>query len=383
MNSKKLKVLRVVTITDAFIHIKGQLESYKKDGKNVVLLSASGNLDNLIKKIGLTHEFISIKRSISPIADIFSIILISWQIFRHKPNILHSSTPKAGLICAIAGFIMRVPVRVHTFTGQRWATLDGYKRGLLKWIDRLIVFLNTKVYSDSMSQNEFLINENIVKRSKISTIHKGSLGGIDTKRFSRDSDVEKKDGTTFLFLGRLNKDKGINELVIAFNKLTEKAKSVSLLFVGPFELEQDTFEPEVEKILASNQLIQILGATSEPEKYIKQADVICLPSYREGFGTVIIEAAAMGLPAIGTKIPGLVDSIIDGETGVLVEKESVDNLFEAMLYMHTNKDHALNMGRKAKERAIRDFTFDVIAQKQWEEYEKLLSQRLSRNTYIG
>lgn len=375
--------MRVVTITDAFIHIKGQLEQYKQEGKEIILVSANGNLDDEIKGIGFRHENLVIKRDISPIFDLVSVIQLIILIRRHKPNILHSSTPKAGIVCALAGFLALVPVRIHTFTGQRWATLKGPKRLLLKMIDRLIVTMNTRVYSDSESQNQYLIEQKIVKPEKIFCIHKGSLGGIDIARFSNSKYKKDKNEVVYLFLGRINKDKGIEELISAFNLLVKEANDVALMLVGPNEMMNGDLSNDTREILEKNKKIKIIGSTNTPEKYIGIADVLCLPSYREGFGTVVIEAASMGVPAIGTKIPGLVDSIVPNKTGLLVEKQSVDSLFSGMLKMYQDSNLRTEMGNSAYRRAKEDFSYQIIAEKQWSEYISLLAKYSSRSANIS
>ncbi len=383
MNNRSLKVLRVVTISDAFIHIKGQLEIFKTENRDIKLLSASGNLDDLIQSIELPFEKIYIRREITPLSDLITIAQLIKIMLRDKPDIIHSSTPKAGLVCSIAAFIARVPIRIHTFTGQRWATLRGVKREVLKKIDKLIVLLCTRVYSDSESQNSFLIDQGIVSKEKVSCIHKGSFGGIDPNRFCKNNvseDIREKlsipkDAKVLLFLGRVVKDKGIEELVRAYDEISKNNKNIYLLIVGPSEPDLDPPSAETLSLMKKNSSIKVVGSTDRPQDFFSGADILCLPSYREGFGTVVLEAAAMGVPTIGTRIPGLIDSIVDEKTGLLVAKQSVEELKKAIIELCENDGKRLSLGRAAQERALEDFDYKLIARKQWDEYLTLFQNR--------
>ncbi len=381
----QLRIFRVASVAMAFTHIWSQLKIYKQEGRDVILASARDNFFPKIKELGLQHKELNIYRQISPLQDVIGICQLIKLIRKSRPHILHSSTPKAGLICAIAGVVAKVPVRIHTFTGQRWATLKGIRRWLLKKIDTLISCLNTKVYSDSPSQNQFLIEQGIVKREKIACLHKGSLGGIDLEYFNRShigprdeilSDYEiPLDTTILLYLGRINKDKGINELVEAFANFNKKAVvPVYLLLVGPYENKLDPLENRTLQFIQNTKNIKMLESTLTPEKFYSVADIFCLPSYREGFGTVILEASAYGIPSIGTRIPGLIDAIEDNMTGILVEPGNILALEMALEKMIYQPDLRKKLGSAAYERVIRDFDHNFMAKKQWEEYQSLFDQ---------
>ena len=377
---QKIRVLRVVSVSMGFSHIWGQLKIYKEEGRDIILASSRDEFFSKIQELDLPFEGLNICRAISPLRDLISIYQLIKIIQKTRPHILHSSTPKAGLICAISGILTQVPVRIHTFTGQRWATLNGIKRWLLKKIDTFIACVNTKVYSDSSSQNQFLIEQGVVKKGKISCLHKGSLGGIDLKRFNRDSAVPREEvlkeykipsqATILLYLGRINRDKGISELVQAFSNLNKKKIEPTYLFlVGPFEDKSIKLSENIENI-------KVLGTTLNPEKFYSIADIFCLPSYREGFGSVILEASAYGIPAVGTRIPGLIDSIEESVTGFLVESRNTFALEMALENMICQKDLRKKLGQNAYERVVRDFDYKLIAKKQWQEYQLLFEQSL-------
>ena len=376
LKCKQLRVLRVVSVSMAFSHIWGQLEIYKEEGRDIVLASDRDEFFSQVKELGLPHEELNICREISPLCDLISIYQLIKIIRKIRPHVLHSSTPKAGFLCAIAGALTRVPVRIHTFTGQRWATLNGFKKWLLKKIDTFIAGINTKVYSDSPSQNQFLVEQGIVKKEKISCLHKGSLGGIDLRRFNRNAAIPREEilkqyqipsqATILLYLGRINRDKGINELVTAFINLNKKIESIYLFLVGPLEDKSIKLPENIGHM-------KVLGATLNPEKFYSVADIFCLPSYREGFGTAVLEASAYGIPSVGTRIPGLVDSIEDNVTGFLVEPRNTLSLETALEKMICQKDLRRKLGQNAYKRIVRDFDYKLMAKKQWQEYQSLIS----------
>ncbi|MDB4666579.1 glycosyltransferase, partial [bacterium] len=269
---------------------------------------------------------VPIARTIAPFSDLVSIWKLMVFLRKNKPHILHSSTPKGGLVCAFAGWLCRIPVRIHTFTGQRWAMLTGAKRSLLMACERLVGKLSTHLYADSPSQVEYLIQEGIVSQRKISCLGKGSFGGIDVDRFSpniRETRIREKLGISpedfvFVFVGRINHDKGMNELAFAFSEILRKTKKIKLLLVGPFEQHLDPISDDSYDFFNTNSHVICVGLVEKPEHYLAVSDVMVFPSYREGFPTVVLEAAAMEVPTIGTDIVGGRDTIIDGETGILI-----------------------------------------------------------------
>ena len=300
---------------------------------------------------------------------------------------MHSSTPKAGLLAALAGVLARVPVRIHTYTGQVWVEMRGVPRNIMRVCDWIIGHLNTQCYADSASQRDFLVNERLVAASKLSVLGAGSVSGVDLERFSpkvfrkgRVAAIRRELGIAqqsfvILFVGRLTKDKGIRELLAAFRMIQKDQKDIELLLVGPFDPERDPLPRETLDELSHNPHIHVVGFSSEPEKYMAAADVFCLPSYREGFGNVIIEAAAMGLPSVASSIVGLVDAVVDSETGLLVPAKDAYALKQALLRMISEPKMRHRMGHAARKRAVRDFDSKIINQLMVEEYKKLVARR--------
>jgi len=306
-----------------------------------------------------------IARNVSLVSD-FNCLIKLIKIF-HKQGFsaVHSVTPKAGLLAMLASWVVRVPLRIHTFTGQVWVTKVGVKRFLLKQMDCLIAFLTTHNIVDSPSQRQFLVDEKVTTSAKSTVFAKGSISGVDIARFKPNLQARegirqqlniKTDAILFLFLGRLTRDKGVLDLAQAFISL--QRGSAHLLFVGP---DEQNMQAEIVCISGKdNPNVHFIGHTDTPESYMAAADVLCLPSYREGFGTVVIEAAAVGIPTIASRIYGLTDAVVDGETGLLHESRDINAIKVCMEQMVTNKTIRLQFGEQARTRAIKEFDSKLI-----------------------
>ncbi len=280
---------------------------------------------------------------------------------------VHSVTPKAGLLAMLAAYIVRIPLRVHTFTGQVWATKYGFKRSLLKRFDCLIAFLTTHNIVDSPSQRQFLINEKVMTSAKSIVFAKGSISGVDVTRFKPNvlarENIRKQlniagDAIIFLFLGRLTRDKGVLDLALAFSYLQNGG--AHLLFVGPDEQNMRTEIMQITRLYGDS--VHFVEHTNVPESYMAAADVLCLPSYREGFGSVVIEAAAVGVPAISSRIYGINDAVVEGETGLMHAPHDVHAIKICMENIMNNPTLGLKLGEQARMRAIRDFDSNLITQ---------------------
>ena len=310
---------------------------------------------------------LGIARDISLIADLKCLLQLVKLFHQEDFSAVHSITPKAGVLAMLAAYIARVPLRVHTFTGQVWVTKGGFKRLLLKMFDRLIAFLATNIIVDSYSQRQFLLEESVITKAKSIVFGSGSVSGVDLSRFRYSAQAKldvrnrlniKANAMVFLFLGRLNLDKGVLDLANAFSQLS--AGSACLLFVGP---DEQNMQIIVESILA-NKLsdVSFVGYTNVPEHYMSAADVLFLPSYREGFSTVLIEAAAVGIPTIASRIYGVSDAVVDGVTGLLHEPRAVNEIEDCMKNMMSNCALRLKLGKQAQARAEKDFDSKLMTQ---------------------
>jgi glycosyltransferase involved in cell wall biosynthesis len=313
-------------------------------------------------QLDASFDAVCLERRISPPSDARAF----WQLFqilrRGNFQIVHSVTPKAGLLAMAAGFFAGVPCRIHTFTGQVWATKTGLRRHLLRAADRLTAFFATHLLVDSPSQRRFLVTERVVTPEKSSVLGSGSISGVDSERFKPDQLKRVavrnelglgEDAVVFLYVGRLNRDKGIPELIQAFRSLNPKFPSSRLLIVGPDE-------ENLDQLISKEPAVLRVGFTDEPERYMAAADVFLLPSHREGFGSTIIEAAACELPSIASRIYGLTDAVVEGQTGLLHSPGDAAELTSAMAELAEDGDKRVRMGQEARKRVLRDFRSEKI-----------------------
>lgn len=340
---------------------------------DVTVITNSSNL-SFLTEVGVIVKVIplAIARDINLFSDFSSLIKLI-KIFHHESfSSVHSVTPKAGLLAMLASWVVRVPLRVHTFTGQVWVTKTGFSRFLLKRIDWLIALLTTYNIVDSPSQRQFLLNENIISSAKSMVFAKGSISGVDIIRFKPNLQARERirqqlnvnaDAFLFLFLGRLTRDKGVLDLVQAFSQL--RVGDAHLLFVGPDE--QNMRMDIVRLAEKCSESVYFVGHTNAPESYMAAVDVLCLPSYREGFGMVVIEAAAVGIPTIASCIYGITDAVIDGETGLLHSPHDVSAIKDCMESMISNEGLRLKFGEQARARAVADFNSSAITQ-EWVDF---------------
>lgn len=370
---KKKKICFVLTTefaVKAFLmnHLRALSEVYA-----VTVIVNTSNPNFLVEQ-GVNAKVITlaIARDISWFSDFCSLAKLIKLFRKERFSSVHSITPKAGLLAMLAAWTLRVPFRLHTFTGQVWVTKTGFNRLLLKWFDRLIASLSTHNIVDSSSQRQFLIDEKVLRYSKSIVFAKGSISGVDIARFkpNLESKIANRqqlhiptDAIIFLFLGRLTRDKGVLDLAHAFHSLN--ASNSHLLFVGPDE--QD-MQQEIKNVTEScNGHVHFVGHTDVPESYMATADVLCLPSYREGFGNVIIEAAAVGIPAIGTRIYGLTDAIDEEHSGLLFEPRHVAELISCMKRMIEDPELRIRLGNHARTRALNNFSSKTLS-KAWLQY---------------
>jgi glycosyltransferase involved in cell wall biosynthesis len=325
---------------------------------------------------------VKVERKISLYKDV-KVLFDLYGIFkRERFEIVHSIMPKSGFLSMLAGFFAGVPVRVHTFTGQVWKNSSGSRRFILKTMDKILVSCATHILVDSPSQREFLISEGIVNREKSSVIGNGSMCGVDEKKFYFDEvarcDIRKTLGIAsedivFFFLGRMNRDKGILDLARAFVTLCGRYGNAHLLLVGPDE--ENMGERVLEICSQCSENVHIMGYVDRPEKHMSAADIFCLPSYREGFGLVIIEAAAVGIPSIGSRIYGITDTIDEGITGFLFQPGDLVELSQKMCRFVEEPGLIKKMGKEAQKKALQLYARDKITAAMLDYYKTLINRQ--------
>lgn len=384
-----MRLCRIATVP-FFVrhHLATQIRATVAAGHEVhVVTSPEQEAEEVVRLPNVRYELIPIERRIAPLADLRSLVAL-WRCFRRaRFDLVHSTTPKAGLLTAIAGALAGVPVRLHTFTGQAWKDRRGPVRWITKTCDRLIVALNTRCYADSASQRDFLLEHGIGGAGDIAVLGPGSLSGVDLEKFDvrlRDRRAELRRSLdipaaarVIAFLGRVTRDKGIVELVTAFEALRRQRpdEDLRLLIVGPMEARLDPLPPGVLETISRDPAIRLEGYLPEPEKQLAVCDVFCLPSYREGFGNSVIEAAAMGVPTVASRIPGPMDSIIDGETGLLVPPRDAPALEAALARLLDDDALRERLGAAARERAVNVFGAGRINALLLAEYDALAARR--------
>lgn len=319
---------------------------------------------------------IRIERGIDLWRDFVALITL-FRLFRSEGfDVVHSATPKAGLLAQLAACMAGIPCRIHVFTGQVWLTKRGLRRFALRLIDRFYAACATHVLVDSASQRDFLVAEHVLPADKGDVLGKGSISGVDVRRFVPDGqarlDIRAQHGIpssalVFLYLGRLTRDKGVLDLASAFSDHANRHPSSWLLIVGPDE------EGLVGTILqlcgSMADRVRVVGYTAKPESFMAASDVLCLPSYREGFGSVILEAGACGIPALGSRIYGITDAIVEGKTGLLHEPADKNGIIGLLDRMAQEVAFRRALGEAARERVIRDFSAETVTTALMKYYE--------------
>lgn len=324
--------------------------------------------DLLIKRgLNVPVEFAPVERQIRPWADIKALWCLFKKFRTERPFAVHTLTPKAGLLGMCAAWLARVPVRVHTFTGQVWVTRQGPMRWVLKAADHCIAVLATDILVDSHSQRRFLIQEGVISAQGSAVLGEGSICGVDTQRFSPSRSVRQQvradigcfsDTLVCLYLGRLNREKGVLDLASAFAQVANKHPKAELWVVGPDE--NNTFVNMKTILGACSHQLRRVGYTNQPERFMQAADLFCLPSYREGFGSAVIEAAACGVPALASRIYGLTDAVVEGETGWMHEAGNVGDLAAQLNALLQAPTKLQSMGEAARANVERVFEQSLI-----------------------
>ena len=388
------KLLRISTIPASLnVFCKGLLRELSQEGYEVVAVSSPGEaLKEIAEREGVRTIEVLMERHISISKDIKSL----WQMWRvmrrEKPDMVHSMTPKAGLVSMIAAKMAGVPIRIHTFTGLVFPTSTGLKRRILMFTDWLTCACATHVIPEGEGVKADLLNNKITKKD-IRVLGHGNVMGIDLEHFKPLSYTDSTKNTeninvsaqsaksvgatfTFVFVGRLVGDKGINELVSAFSRLNNEHPATRLVLVGPEEAKLDPIKPETAAEIKSNPAIEAVGRQNDVRPFYSAADALVFPSYREGFPNVVIEAGAMGLPSIVTDINGSREIIIDGKNGIIVPPKDTEALYNAMKYLVENPDIVQQMSENARpliasryeqsyvRQCLKDFYKEILAQKE-------------------
>ncbi len=379
-----MKIIRATTVPGSLNNFcRGLLsELQEREGYEVVALSSPGEaLDEIRKREKVRTIAVAMQRHISPVNDLRSLWKLIRAFRREKPDMVHSMTPKAGLLCMMAAWICHVPVRIHTFTGLVFPTSIGLKRKILMATDWLTCACATHVIPEGEGVKNDLVT-NRITRKPLRVLGYGNVRGIDLNRFDPENPeviksaeiIRREEVLTFIFIGRLVGDKGIPELVKAFCRLNKELPDTRLLLVGREEPQLDPLDNNTLKEISDNPAIEAVGQKSDVRPWLLASDIFILPSHREGFPNVVIEAGAMGLPSIVTDINGSREIIHNGENGLIVPSKNVDALYEAMKELAETPEDIRAMAANARPMIASRFEQSFVRQCLKDYYKEILDK---------
>ena len=350
---------------------------------DVVALSSSGDLlDEVEQREGVRAIRIEMERRISPIKDLASLFKIIKAFRKEKPYIVHSMTPKAGLLCMMAAWLTRVPLRIHTFTGLVFPSTTGIKCQILMFTDRITCLCATHVIPEGEGVKNDLQDNHITKKP-MQVLGYGNVRGVDMNYYSRRPNVmdfanklRDESLTTFLFVGRIGKDKGLEELCKAFDLLWKERKDIRLWIVGMDDSQADPITLDTRNLMENHERIEAVGMKRDTEllAYYAAADCFVLPSYREGFPNTVLEAGALDLPSIVTDINGSREIIIEGENGIIIPTHDTNALYKAMRAMVDNPQQRKAMASKARDLVSTRFEQGYVRQCLFDFYDKIIRE---------
>lgn len=374
------KIIRAVTVSLSVDFFTPIIKDLQEQGYEVACVSSPGPELQKLRKLGVKAIEVPMERRMSPFKDLKSLFRLIRVFRREKPMMVHSMTPKAGLLCMMAAWITRVPVRVHTFTGLVWPTATGLSRKILMVTDWLTCACATHVNPEGVGVMNDLKQ---VTNKSMRVLGYGNVRGVDMYTFSRRTEVlsqavvlRKKDVFTFIFVGRLVGDKGINELVFAFDKLQKEYTNIRLILVGNKESEIDPLAAVTEQMMQHNPAIEEVGPMFGDKllAYYAASDCFVFPSYREGFPNVVLEAGAMGLPSIVTDINGSREIIKSGENGLIIPSKDKDALYLAMKEVILNHKQTEYWATNARPMIESRFEQSYVQHCLYDFYEEILKK---------
>jgi lipopolysaccharide/colanic/teichoic acid biosynthesis glycosyltransferase len=389
----RFRLLRITTVPISLkLLLNGQLKYFTDRGVEVLAVSADGPEIAGGKVDGVPHQVVSMTRKITPVSDLLCVFRLMRIIIEFKPDIVHTHTPKAGLLGMMAAWICRVPVRMHTVAGLPLMEKSGLLRWILIQIERITYCCATDVYPNSYGLKTYIEN-NILDTPKLKIIGMGSSNGIDTAYFSRNESLENQaleirtkygiasGDLVFSFVGRVVRDKGITELAGAFRKFRQDARlqsKVFLVIVGPLEQDLDPLDDQVLEFLRDDDHVTLAGYQSDVRPWLMASDIFVFPSYREGFPNVVMQAGCLGIPSIVSDINGCNEIVEDGHTGIIVKPKDESALYNAMLKLAENEPIRSRLASGARQKIQQDFDQRNVWEKLEVEYNDLLSSAASR-----
>ena len=379
------KIVRITTVPMALRYLlEGQMKFMKENGFTVLMISADGKeREEVIANEGCPHIIVPMTRAITPILDLICLFQLFRIFKREMPDIVHTHTPKAGLLGMLAAKFSGIKVRIHTVAGMPLMTERGFRFYLLKLIEKITYGAANHIWPNSYSLRDYILDKKLASKKKLNVIAKGSSNGIDLNRFNSNnlnegilSEIKcsihyNPENYYLLFMGRLVLDKGLVELVEIFNKLHHVRSELKLLLIGRYENELDPLPDSTMKLIKANQSIINVEWTHHGEYYMHISNCFVFPSYREGFPNALLQSAAMNLPIIASRIPGNVDIITDKVTGLLFEMGNDEELLTAIEFALMNPAEMAKMSHCLNRIVSEDFNQQTVWKALQNEYLKM------------
>jgi glycosyltransferase involved in cell wall biosynthesis len=382
-----VRIVYITTISMSLGFYSTQVQFLKKHGFAVYGLSSPDKaLDAFSDREEITVYAVDMPRRITPLRDCIAIMRLAGVLRQIRPQIVYASTPKGGVLGMIAAWLTGTPVRIYGVLGLPFMTAAGYRRFLLTWSERVACKLAHQVFSVSHSIREIMVANGVCPAEKVKVLANGSVNGVDAVgRFSPDHlklyrSMAREmynipaEASVVGFIGRRVREKGIVELAAAWQRIRESYPNAYLLVVGPPEL-QDPVPAATEQLLQDDPRARMTGFVDDILIAYAAMDIFVLPTYREGFPVSLLEAAAVELPAVATKVPGCVDAVVDGITGMLVPAFDDAALADAIRCYLDQPELRTQHGRAARERVIREFRPEPILEAVYQECMRLLKEK--------
>ena len=378
----KQKIIRTSTVaTSLNTFCRGTLRDLSRLYDVVAVSTPDHELQEIAQREGIRVIGVPMSRPIAPLRDLVSLWRLIRVFRRERPTMVHSITPKAGLLSMIAAWICRVPIRLHTFTGLVFPTATGLKKRILILTDRITCACATHIVPEGEGVKADLINYNIT-RKPLQVLGYGNIRGIDLDHYRRSPEVmnqaltlRKPNLFTFVFIGRVVRDKGIDELVEAFSLLHSEHPQTRLILVGRAEDNLDPVSPNTRSAIASHPAIEAVGSQSDVRPWLAASDALVFPSYREGFPNVVIEAGALDLPSIVTDINGSREIIVHGQNGIIVPPRNAQALLQAMTHFVQNPQATQAMAQKARQMIASRFEKSFVQKCLFDYYKQILGEK--------
>jgi glycosyltransferase involved in cell wall biosynthesis len=380
------KLIRITTVPMSLKYLLGgQLSYMKAHGFDVLAISADGKERVDIVNEGISHVIIPFTRKITPIQDLVCLVKLIRLFRKVKPDIVHTHTPKAGLLGMMVARFCGVRVRMHTVAGLPLIEAKGLKRWILSITERITYACATQVYPNSAGLKEYIKDQLAISNEQLTIIGKGSSNGIDTSFFSKTPELQSQakhirsryaipeDAIVFSFVGRVVKDKGMHELVHAFKNVLRERPNAYLLVVGPLEPELDPLEPEDLDFLQTHKQVIMPGFQPDVRPWLLASDVFVFPSYREGFPNVVMQACCLEVPCIVSDINGCNEIIQHEKTGLIVPPKNEEALYTAMTRLMSDTSLRKEFGVRSREFVVNNFDQRYVWRELLREYNQLIS----------